>query len=76
MLAKLSNIWPFNRQVAMQRNAVEARKSEVSAERTRILVHLRLSLDDPQSHICDCDADLVEFFGDVQLTLAQSTASA
>jgi hypothetical protein len=62
--------------IVMQRNAVEARKSEISAERTRILVHLRLSLDDPQSHICDCDADLVEVFGDVQLTLTQPTAQA
>jgi len=56
--------------IIMRRNALEARKIEVSAERTSILAHLRLSLYEPESHICDCDADLVETFGDVRLILA------
>ncbi|MBZ9979194.1 hypothetical protein [Mesorhizobium sp. BR-1-1-10] len=61
--------------IVMQRNAIEARKSEVSAERTSILVHLRLSLYDPEPHICACDVDLISTFGDVRLTLAPAGES-
>ncbi|RWH18166.1 MAG: hypothetical protein EOQ75_21940 [Mesorhizobium sp.] len=60
--------------IVLQRNNIEAKKSEVSAERTSILAHLRLSLDDPQPHICACDSDLIELFQDIKLTIAKPAA--
>ncbi|UVC12949.1 hypothetical protein [Mesorhizobium onobrychidis] len=57
--------------IVMRRNAIEARRIEVSAERTSILVHLRLSLYEPEAHICACDDDLIDTFGNVTLTLEQ-----
>ncbi|AEH87810.1 hypothetical protein [Mesorhizobium opportunistum] len=55
--------------IVMRRNALEARRIEVSAERTSIIAHLRLSLYEPEGHICQCDADLADSFGDVRLVL-------
>ncbi|GAA2866980.1 hypothetical protein GGQ99_001353 [Aminobacter niigataensis] len=55
--------------IILRRTAEEARKSEVSFERTRIIAHLRASLTDPKSHICDCDADLADMFADIRMVL-------
>lgn len=56
--------------IVMQRTDVEARKSEISAERTSILVHLRSHLTDPSEHICEYDRDLMDTLGEVRLALS------
>jgi hypothetical protein len=56
--------------VVMKRNNGQATKSQLSAERTSILVHLRLGLYSPMEHICDCDADLIDLIGAIRLVAA------
>lgn len=53
--------------IVLKRKSADGTKSQLSAERTGILAHLRLGLRDPSEHICDCDRDLIELLEPIKL---------
>ncbi|MCA0057123.1 hypothetical protein [Mesorhizobium sp. B261B1A] len=67
---------PEHCNIVLRRNTVEARRIEVSAERTGIIIHLRQSLYEPERHICDCDSDLTETLQKIKLTVVKDTGEA
>ncbi|RWM19631.1 MAG: hypothetical protein EOR72_00050 [Mesorhizobium sp.] len=60
---------PEHCNIAMRQNSVDGTRIERSAERTGIIVYLRQSLYDPDSHICECDADLKETLAEIKLSV-------